>query len=121
MSVVLFWYLVCNGGVCDTQPFTVSREAAAVIACESGDGANYGTFEPLARSETNDGGLFQFNDSTYLWLMDRDHAEHDTYENQYRAFRRLWNGGRGWRHWVSSKPCWEQWLQVDNEGKAVWQ
>lgn len=118
--IVLFWYLMCHGGVCEPVPFTVSREAAAIISCESGDGYNFGTYSTKSRSDTQDGGLFQFNDSTYLWLTGTDHAEHDTYEGQYSAFRRLWNDGAGWRHWKSSQPCWGQWMRITPEGVAVW-
>jgi hypothetical protein len=52
--------------------------------------------------------------------MGRTHADTDTYENQYAAFQRLWNGGKGWKHWRSSQACWSQWLTVNDEGKAVW-
>jgi len=118
-AVILFWYLLCNGGVCEVVPFEITREAAAIVSCESGDGFNYGTYSLYARSETSDGGLFQFNDATYMWLMGSDHAQRDTFENQYSAFRRLWNGGKGWKHWKSSQSCWSQWLEVE-DGKAVW-
>jgi len=120
-SIILFWYLVCSGGACHTVPFEVPQEAAAIIACESGDGLHYGTYTRWARSATNDGGLFQFNDATYIWLAGTTHAELDTPDNQYRAFRQLWNNGKGWQHWKSSQACWSQWLQVNNEGQAVWQ
>jgi len=118
--VILFWYLVCYGNECYHQPYTVTRAAAAIAACESGDSLNYGTYSLRARSHTNDGGIFQFNDETYLLLMQRDHAENDSYANQYRAFRILWDDGRGWKHWKSSKSCWDQWLVVNDDGIAVW-
>lgn len=118
-TVILFYYLLCNTGVCHSVPFTVSREAAAVISCESGDGYHYGTYTLYARSETGDGGLFQFNDQTYLGLTQRDHAERDTPEQQYSAFRSLWNEGAGWRHWRSSQQCWSQWMEI-RDGRAVW-
>ena len=119
-SVILFWYLLCNGGMCHVEPFAVTREAAAIVACESGDGLNYGTFTLHARSATKDGGLFQFNDSTYKLLEGRTHADTDEPTTQYAAYRRLWNDGKGWRHWRSSKACWGQWLRIDDEGRAVW-
>lgn len=119
-AVILFWYLVCHGGTCQVEPFSVSREAAAVVSCESGDGLNYGTYTERARSATQDGGLFQFNDATYLWLAGRTHADTDTPANQYDAFLRLWRDGRGWKHWRSSQACWSQWLTVNDEGVAVW-
>lgn len=118
-EIILFWYLLCHGGMCEVVPFEVTREAAAIVSCESGDGFTYGTYSLYARSKTNDGGLFQFNDATYMWLMGSDHAQRDTFENQYSAFLRLWNDGKGWKHWKSSQSCWSQWLVVE-DGKAVW-
>lgn len=120
MSVILFWYLLCSGGTCHVVPFEISREAAAIVSCESGDGYHYGTYSLHSRSETNDGGLFQFNDSTYRWLMNRENAELDTYANQYQAFVTLWADGSGWRHWRSSQACWSQWLEIDSDNRAVW-
>lgn len=120
-TIVLFWYLQCFGNECHMQPFTVTREAAAIVACESGDGMTYGTYSLSARSATNDGGLWQFNDGTYVVLTGRDHAEIDTPANQYAAFRQLWNQGKGWQHWKASQKCWSQWLEIDSKGVAVWQ
>jgi hypothetical protein len=119
-TVILYWYLLCNGSVCSVEPFTVTREAAAIVACESGDGHNYGTYSIHARSATNDGGLFQFNDKTYMWLEGRTHADTDEPATQYAVFRRLWNDGKGWKHWKASQPCWSQWMRIDDEGRAVW-
>jgi hypothetical protein len=118
--ITLFFYLVCHGGVCHTEAFSVSKEALAIISCESGDGFNYGTYSLYARSKTNDGGLFQFNDKTYNWLMGQTNAETDSFDNQHKAFVRLWNDGSGWRHWKSSQRCWSQWLVVNSDDKAVW-
>jgi len=120
-SVILFWYLLCNTGVCHTEPFAVTREAAAIVACESGDGLNYMTFTLHARSATKDGGLFQFNDKTYMLLEGRTHADTDEPTTQYAAYRRLWNDGKGWKHWKASQPCWSQWMRIDDDGRAVWQ
>ena len=119
-TVILFWYLLCFGGECHQQPFTITREAAAIVACESGDGHNFGTYSVYARSSTSDGGLFQFNDKTYALLTGRTNAETDDVNTQYSTFRRLWNNGRGWKHWRSSQACWSQWLTITDEGKAVW-
>ena len=119
-TIILFYYLVCNGSDCAVVPFEVTREAAAIVSCESGDGHNYGTYSRHARSATQDGGLFQFNDATYEWLQGRTHADTDTPANQYDAFRRLWRGGAGWKHWRASKPCWSQWMAVNDDGVAVW-
>jgi hypothetical protein len=119
-TIILFWYLTCSGGMCQVVPLELSREAVAIVSCESGDGHNYGTYTTHARSHTKDGGLFQFNDRTYEGLTGRTHADTDTYANQVNAFRELWNDGLGWRHWRSSKACWSQWLRIDDEGRAVW-
>jgi hypothetical protein len=119
-TIILFWYLTCSGGMCQVVPLELSREAVAIVSCESGDGHNYGTYTTHARSHTKDGGLFQFNDRTYEGLTGRTHADTDTYANQVNAFRELWNDGRGWRHWRSSQACWSQWLRIDDEGRAVW-
>jgi hypothetical protein len=119
-TVVLFWYLLCHGGVCHVEPFKVTREAAAIVSCESGDGLNYGTYSMHARSATSDGGLFQFNDATYKALVGRTHADTDDPATQYAAFLRLWNDGAGWKHWRSSKACWSQWMTINDEGKAEW-
>lgn len=119
-TIILFWYLSCNGGHCETVPFAITREAAAIVACESGDGATYGTYSLHARSATDDGGIFQFNDATYHWLTGRTHADTDTYQAQYDAFTRLWADGAGWKHWRSSQRCWGKWLRIDSEGVAVW-
>jgi len=119
-TIILFWYLVCNGGTCHTEPFEVTPEALAIISCESGDGYNYGTYSRWARSETNDGGLFQFNDKTYNWLTGKTNAELDSPANQYATFVRLWDDGKGWQHWKSSQPCWQQWLRINDNNRAVW-
>lgn len=119
-TIILFWYLLCSGGQCEVTPFTITREAAAIVSCESGDGANYGTYTMHARSSTADGGLWQFNDATYEWLTGRTHADTDTPAAQYAAFLRLWNEGKGWKHWRSSQACWSQWLVIDDNNVAVW-
>lgn len=119
-AVILFWYLLCDGGACHVVPFEVTREAAAIVSCESGDGLTFGTYSMRSRSATHDGGLWQFNDATYEWLTGRTHADTDAPAAQYAAFLRLWQGGAGWKHWKSSQACWSQWLTVNDEGKAVW-
>jgi hypothetical protein len=118
--IILFYYLLCNGSDCNVVPFAVTREAAAIVACESGDGLTFGTYSLHARSATQDGGLFQFNDATYERIAGRTHADTDTYENQVDAFLRLWNQGKGWKHWRSSKACWSQWMRIDDNSRAVW-
>lgn len=118
--IELFIALVCVGGQCHTERLYISREAMAIASCESGDGWNYGTYSFIARSATNDGGMWQFNDATYEWLTGRTNAERDHVATQHDTFVRLWNDGYGWRHWTSSKQCWSRWLVIDEKGRAVW-
>lgn len=119
--VVLFWYLVCHNGMCEDVPFQVTREAAAIIACESGDTQNIGTYKISAKNRNSSAsGLFQFIDGTYEGLTGRTSARTDTPENQYAAFLKLWDDGYGWTHWSPSKPCWSQWLKINKNGQAVW-
>lgn len=121
MTIIeIFLALVCMGGVCHTDRIYISREAMAIASCESGDGHTFGTYDSTARSLTDDGGMWQFNDATYAWLTGRTHAERDHVATQHDVFVRLWDDGRGWRHWRSSQPCWSQWLVIDDTGKATW-
>ncbi len=119
--IELYLWFVCNLSECHAEHITVTREALAIMSCESGDGWNYGTFDFTARNRrTHDGGAFQFNDKTAEWLTGRTNAETWEPATQYAVFLRLWDNGRGWKHWKSSKPCWERWLLIDDEGRAVW-
>ena len=120
--VTLYMYLACtfDGDRCYTTPFIITREAVAIVSCESGDGHTYGTFDPYARSETNDGGFFQFNDRTYKSLTGRTNAELDTPEQQYKTFLQLWDDGKGWNHWKASQSCWSQWMEINSNNVAVW-
>jgi hypothetical protein len=117
--IELLVYLACTLGTCHVAPLMVTPEAVAVATCESGDTVNYGSYELHARSDTRDGGIWQFNDKTYVWLNGYDHAELDTPQNQYDTFVYLWDDGAGWRHWAPSKPCWTKWMRINDEDKAV--
>jgi len=117
--ITLLLYLACSLGTCHVAPLMVTPAAVAIATCESGDTVTFGSYALHARSATNDGGIWQFNDSTYMWLNGYDHAEQDTPRNQYDTFVYLWNDGHGWRHWASSKSCWQQWLYIDANDKAV--
>ena len=118
--IELLLYLACSLGTCQVKPLMVTPEAQAVATCESGDTVTLGTYSMAARNHrTGDGGAWQFNDKTYVWLNGYDHAELDTPQNQYDTFVYLWDDGAGWRHWASSKPCWTQWLRINSEDKAV--
>jgi hypothetical protein len=35
-EIILFWYLLCHGGMCEVVPFAVTREAAAIVAARAG-------------------------------------------------------------------------------------
>ena len=118
--IELMLYLACTLGSCHVEALMVTPEAVAVAACESGDTVTLGSYEVHARSATDDGGIWQFNDKTYVWLNGYDHAELDTPQNQYDTFVYLWDDGAGWRHWAASKPCWTQWLRIGSDDKAVW-
>lgn len=117
--ITLFIALVCNTGTCHASTITITREAMAIASCESGDGWNYGALSWTARSATADGGAWQINDYTGMWLMGMDHAEQWQPATQYAAFQRLWRNGHGWQHWTASQPCWSQWLKIENN-QAVW-
>lgn len=117
--ITLFLALVCHTGTCHATTITITREAMAIASCESGDGWNYGTISWTARSSTADGGAWQFNDSTALWLTGRDHAEQWAPATQYAAFTKLWADGYGYTHWSASQACWGRWLKIENS-RAVW-
>ncbi len=120
LIIELFIALICHGGVCHVDRLFISREAMAIASCESGDGYNFGTYQFDARNEvTGDGGMWQFNDATYVWLTGKDHAERDHVATQHAVFVRLWDNGNGWRRWRSSQPWWSQWLDIESD-QAVW-
>ena len=119
--IELFIALVCYGGVCHTDRIYVTPVAMAIASCESGDGYHFGTYDFTARNVvTGDGGAWQFNDKTAMWIFGTDHAERLAPATQYDGFVRLWDDGYGWRHWVSSKRCWSQWITINSEGRAVY-
>jgi hypothetical protein len=94
---------------------SITFEAQAIASCESGNGLTFGTIDWSARSITQDGGAFQFNDATWATMkVGASYAQADMADpvTQYKAFTQLWDDGRGWRHWRSSQACWSQWLDV---------
>ena len=118
--IQLLLYLACSLGTCHVVPLMVTPEAMAIATCESGNTVDFGTYSIMARNhQTQDGGIWQFNDATYQWLNGYDHAELDSPKNQYDTFVYLWRGGSGWRHWASSKSCWDKWLVINDDDKAV--
>lgn len=119
--VEILIYLACSLGHCVPTPLTVTPEALAIAACESGDTVTLGSLSFNARNRrTGDGGAWQFNDKTYLWMNGYTNAEVDSPKNQYDSFVWLWRDGAGWRHWRSSKACWDKWLMINENDKAVW-
>ena len=87
LIIELFIALICHGGVCHVDRLHISREAMAIASCESGDGYNFGTYDWTARNTvTGDGGMWQFNDATYVWLTGKDHAERDHVATQHAVF-----------------------------------
>jgi hypothetical protein len=91
--------------------------AVAIATCESGNTVDFGTYDWSARSYTDDGGAFQFNDATWNWLTNRKHADKASPGLQVTQFIRLWENGEGASHWSSSQACWSKWL-TDN-GRPV--
>lgn len=91
--------------------------ATAIATCESGDTVTFGTYDWTARSATNDGGAFQFNDATWEWLVGYGRGDTVTPVRQVAAFDLLYRSGQGITHWSASRPCWSKW--IDNEGRAV--
>ncbi len=96
--------------------------AEAIAACESGHrmpdgGATRGTHDWTAESSVSSAsGAFQFVDATWLWVWETvigddapaSRARDATPHEQYRAFRALWDEGRGSRHWSASSFCWQR-------------
>ena len=119
-------YLTCHTSVCFTTELKITKEALAIATCESGNKEDYGTMGWEIRSnkqnadKTFDYGAFQFNENTYVWLTGRTNAAIDPPDVQYKTFQKLWNNGYGWTHWNASKPCWEKWLTINEENRAVW-
>jgi hypothetical protein len=84
--------------------------AVAIATCESGNTIDFGTYDWTARSVTNDGGAFQFNDATWNWLVGTGSGDTATPLLQVKTFQRLYLHGTGIVHWSASQQCWSQWL-----------
>lgn len=111
-------FVLCDFGYCKT--IEVDVPVIAITTCESGDAHNFGTIDWNAVSVTNDTGAFQFNDATWAWVTGRDDRAKDAPQAvQLEAFYTLWNDGYGWTHWNSSKACWQEWLTINEDGRAV--
>ena len=139
ISLLVTFILYCTPTGCERVQ--MSQEALAVMACESGDTQTLGSYSwdavNVNNDGTRDGGAFQFND---YWVWNPDDgwilrqafgsdwrglvamypsADKAPAYTQYQLFQTLWDDGRGWSHWASSRPCWSKWMYVQNN-KATW-
>ena len=139
ISLLVTFILYCTPAGCERVQ--ISQEALAVMACESGDTQTLGSYSwdavNVNNDGTRDGGAFQFND---YWVWNPDDgwilrqafgsdwrglvamypsADKAPAYTQYQLFQTLWDDGRGWSHWASSRPCWSKWMYVQNN-KATW-
>lgn len=130
LTISLIW--LCLQGQC----IEVIPEAAAVIACESGDTKTIGTGKWDAINDnvdgTSDGGAFQFNDfwvwsTDDFWVIRPVAAQMGMTpkeflskwpsgfvappEVQYQMFLYLWDSGRGAWHWNASRSCWSELME----------
>jgi hypothetical protein len=139
ISLLVTFILYCTPAGCERVQ--MSQEALAVMACESGDTQTLGSYSwdavNVNNDGTRDGGAFQFND---YWVWNPDDgwilrqafgsdwrglvamypsADKAPAYTQYQLFQTLWDDGRGWSHWASSRPCWSKWMYVQNN-QATW-
>jgi hypothetical protein len=91
--------------------------AVAIATCESGDTVTFGTYDWRARSATADGGAFQFNDSTWRYIVGDGRADYAAPLAQTDAFVVLFEHGDGLQHWSASGACWSKW--IDTAGNPV--
>lgn len=144
------WFIVLytSFSLCTTDgectAVTMSPEAYAIAACESGDTETLGSLDWQAVNVNVDGtvdqGAFQFNsywiwNPADLWIMEpianRIGMSGKTFTTlwptpndappaiQLKVFDYVWNDGYGWQNWSASQPCWSQWLRIDESGRAV--
>jgi hypothetical protein len=140
----MFNFLIYALFMCELcYPVSLSNEALAIAACESGDTVNLGSHKWYAFNDnkdgSTDGGAFQIND---YWIWNPDDrwmlrpiansvgiTSDEFVRNwpsplaappsvQYVVFNYVWNEGYGWKHWSASKSCWSKWISVDSNGKA---
>jgi hypothetical protein len=88
----------------------IAYTATAVATCESGNTVSFGTHSWHARSDTADGGAFQFNDATWELLGKSGTADQASPTNQIHTFIAFWDRGNGSRHWSASAHCWAKWI-----------
>jgi hypothetical protein len=143
MMIEILLAIVCTiGGGCHADTITISKEAAAIAMCESGDTQTLGSVDWGAVNVNRDGsvdmGAFQFNshwiwNPSDRWIMrpfanDVLGMSSDTLFHlwptpndapprvQVALFEYLWDGGRGWRHWAASRDCWDTYV---NKGESI--
>ena len=87
--------------------------ATAIATCESGDTVTFGSHVWTARSHTNDGGAYQFNDATWEWIVGEGRGDTASPSIQTGAFLELYDSGRGIGHWSASERCWRKWLTAE--------
>jgi hypothetical protein len=111
-----------------------------VASCESGDTVTLGSLDWSAVNVNVDGttdyGAFQINDY-WIWNADdrwmmRPIAQRLGMTSdavlslwprpsdappavQIAAFEVIWDEGRGWQHWAASRPCWEKWIDIEEQ------
>jgi len=139
ISLLVTFILYCTPAGCERVQ--ISQEALAVMACESGDTQTLGSYSWNAVNVnddgTRDGGAFQFNNHWVWnpndgWILRQafgsdwgdlvamyPSADKAPAYTQYQLFQTLWDDGRGWSHWASSRPCWSKWMYVQNN-QATW-
>lgn len=141
---LLISFICTTGGNCVSHTITVTREATAVAACESGDTVTLGSvnWDAVGYNGTwsTDGGAWQFNDY-WIWNPDMTWAidkvapklglttnefieRYPTAQSapphvQYEMFKLIWDDGYGYQNWSASQKCWSKWLTVEN-GRAIW-
>ena len=138
ISVLVTFILYCTPLGC--EKIELSREALAIMACESGDTQTLGSYKwdavNVNKDGTIDGGAFQFNDywiwnASDRWVMGpvaerlsitsdelfeiNPDAKSALSFVQYTTFLYLWDDGYGWRHWSSSQPCWSKWMTIQQD------
>lgn len=111
MIDLLLWLAMMGAG-----PST-AYAAVAIATCESGDTVTFGSYDWRARSITDDGGAFQFNDATWKLAVGEGRGDTAHPATQTLAFVSWYNDGRGIHHWRYSKRCWAKW--IDAQGKPT--
>lgn len=139
MIITLFLAYICNTQGCYDNTINMSFEAQVIAMCESGNTQTLGSLNWNAVNMNKDGtidyGAFQFNNywiwnSKDRWIMrpfanNRLLMSSDTLFHiwptpkdappkvQVALFEYVWDDGKGWRHWSSSRSCWGKLITVE--------